>query len=145
MREPIDFAEGKRRRLKAFDRFVIDLCRIAPIKHVACFLDIGWDMIKAIFKGHLALRLQKRKLNKVRYIAVDEFATRKGHHYMTLVIDLEAGAVLYAHEALLKSLLLQVLYSVRSNRLLVEQLGYNALYRWFLGLSLEELFMLTEN
>jgi transposase len=41
-------------------------------------------------------------------------------------------------EVLLKSLLLQVLYSVRSNRLLVEQLGYNILYRWFLGLSLED-------
>jgi transposase len=41
-------------------------------------------------------------------------------------------------EVLLKSLLLQVLFSIRSNRLLVEQLGYNILYRWFLGLSLEE-------
>jgi transposase len=41
-------------------------------------------------------------------------------------------------EMLLKSLLLQILYSVRSNRHLVEQLGYNILYRWFLGLSLEE-------
>lgn len=98
LKEPIDFAEGKRRRLKSFDRFVIDLCRIAPIKHVACFLDVGWDMIKDIFKGHLALRFQRRKLNKVRYIAVDEFAIRKGHHYMTLVIDLETGAVLHAHE-----------------------------------------------
>jgi len=41
-------------------------------------------------------------------------------------------------EVLLKSLLLQILFSIRSNRLLVEQLGYNILYRWFLGLSLEE-------
>jgi len=40
-------------------------------------------------------------------------------------------------EVLLKSLLLQILYSVRRNRLLVEQLGYNILYRWFLGLSLK--------
>lgn len=41
-------------------------------------------------------------------------------------------------EVLLKPLLLQILFSIRSNRLLVEQLGYNILYRWFLGLSLEE-------
>jgi len=41
-------------------------------------------------------------------------------------------------EVLLKSLLLQILFSIRSNRLLVEQLGYNILYRWFLGLSLED-------
>jgi transposase len=41
-------------------------------------------------------------------------------------------------EVLLKSLLLQILFSIRSNRQLVEQLGYNILYRWFLGLSLED-------
>ena len=52
LKEPIDFAEGKRRRLKSFDRYVNDLCRIAPIKHVACFLDVGWDLVKEIFKSH---------------------------------------------------------------------------------------------
>lgn len=116
LKEPIDFAEGKRRRLKSFDRFVIDLCRIAPIKHVACFLGVGWDMIKAIFKGHLALRLQKRKLNKVRYIAVDEFAIRRGHHYMTLVIDLETGTVLYAQEGRDAATLILFLEELRRKR-----------------------------
>jgi transposase len=38
-------------------------------------------------------------------------------------------------EQLLKALLLQALYSVRSERQLCEQIGYNLLYRWFLGLS----------
>lgn len=38
-------------------------------------------------------------------------------------------------EYLLKSLLLQVLYTVRSERLLLEQLDYNFLYRWFVGLG----------
>lgn len=98
LKQPIDFAEGKRRRLKVFERYVIDLCHIATIKHVAFLLGVGWDMIKSIFKSHLVLRFERRKLNKVRYIAVDEFATRKGHHYMTVVIDLETGAVLHAHE-----------------------------------------------
>src|SRR6266540_2503986 len=41
-------------------------------------------------------------------------------------------------EKLLKGLFLQAFYTIRSNRLLVEQIGYNVLYRWFLGLSLEE-------
>ena len=98
LQEPIDFAEGKRRRLKVFERYVIDLCRIATIKHVALLLGVGWDMIKSIFKDHLARRFERRRLNKVRYIAVDEFALRKGHHYMTIVLDLETGAVLHAHE-----------------------------------------------
>ncbi|MGH8783433.1 IS5 family transposase [Paraburkholderia sp.] len=43
-----------------------------------------------------------------------------------------------APEKLLRALLLQVLYSVRSERLLMEQLGYNLLFRWFVGLSMDD-------
>jgi len=43
-----------------------------------------------------------------------------------------------APEKLLKALLLQILYSIRSERLLVEQLDYNLLFRWFVGLSMDE-------
>jgi transposase len=41
-------------------------------------------------------------------------------------------------ERLLRALLLQILYSVRSERLLMEQLDYNLLFRWFVGLTLDE-------
>src|SRR5260370_10002959 len=43
-----------------------------------------------------------------------------------------------AAEKLLRALLLQVLYTVRSERLLMEQLDYNFLFRWFVGLSLDD-------
>src|SRR6185312_10552857 len=41
-------------------------------------------------------------------------------------------------ERLLRGLVLQALYGIRSERLLCEQLGYNLLYRWFVGLSMDE-------
>jgi transposase len=41
-------------------------------------------------------------------------------------------------EKLLRALLLQILYSVRSERLLMEELEYSILYRWFVGLSLDD-------
>lgn len=41
-------------------------------------------------------------------------------------------------EKLLRALLLQLLYSIRSERLLMEELDYNILYRWFVGLSLDD-------
>lgn len=41
-------------------------------------------------------------------------------------------------EQLLRSLLLQIFYSIRSERMLVEQLDYNLLFRWFVGLSMDE-------
>ena len=42
-----------------------------------------------------------------------------------------------APERLLRALLLQVLYSVRSERMLMEQLQYNMLFRWFVGLNMD--------
>jgi transposase len=41
-------------------------------------------------------------------------------------------------EKLLRALLLQVLYSIRSERLLMEELEYSVLYRWFVGLSMDD-------
>jgi transposase len=41
-------------------------------------------------------------------------------------------------ERLLRALLLQLLYSIRSERLLMEQLDYNLLFRWFVGLSMDD-------
>lgn len=41
-------------------------------------------------------------------------------------------------EQLLRTLLLQMLYSIRSERLLMEELDYSVLYRWFVGLSLDD-------
>ena len=44
-----------------------------------------------------------------------------------------------APEKLLRALLLQVLYTVRSERLLMEQLDDNLLFRWFVGLSMDDM------
>lgn len=41
-------------------------------------------------------------------------------------------------EQLLRALLLQILYSVRSERMLMEQLDYNLLFRWFVGLNMDD-------
>ena len=43
-----------------------------------------------------------------------------------------------APEKLLRALLLQVLYTVRSERLLMEQLDYNFLFRWLVGLTIDD-------
>ena len=50
----------------------------------------------------------------------------------------QMGRPSIAPEKLLRALLLQVLYTVRSERMLMEQLDYNMLFRWFVGLNLDE-------
>jgi len=50
----------------------------------------------------------------------------------------ETGRPSIAPEYLLRGLLLQVFYSIRSERLLMEQLDYNLLFRWFVGLEMDQ-------
>jgi len=50
----------------------------------------------------------------------------------------DGGRPSIAPERLLRALLLQIFYSVRSERLLMEQLDYNLLFRWFVGLAMDE-------
>ena len=50
----------------------------------------------------------------------------------------QAGRPSIAPEKLLRALLLQVLYTIRSERQLMEQLDYNLLFRWFVGLSMDD-------
>ena len=50
----------------------------------------------------------------------------------------DSGRPSIAPEKLLRAQLLQMLYSVRSERLLMEEIDYSILYRWFVGLNLDE-------
>jgi transposase len=50
----------------------------------------------------------------------------------------DGGRESVAPERLVRALVLQVLYSIRSERLLCEQLDYNLLFRWFVGLSMDD-------
>lgn len=49
------------------------------------------------------------------------------------------GRPAMAPEKLLRLLLLQFLYSIRRERLLMEQLDYNMLFRWYVGLNIDDL------
>ena len=92
---PIDFAEPRRRYTHAFERYVLDLSRHMTIKDVADHLGVGWDTIKDIQQRHLEKHFAKPKLKHLRLLAIDEIAVGKGHRYLTVVLDLESGAVVF--------------------------------------------------
>src|SRR5882762_10079628 len=73
-----------------------------------------------------------REIRKMTDVALRELSRR----FARLYSDLGRRSV--PPEKLLRALLLQVLYSIRSERMLMEDLRYNMLYRWFVGLSMEE-------
>jgi transposase len=91
----IGFAEPRRTYTKSFQRYVLDLSRHMTIKDVACHLGVSWDVVKEIQREYLHRRFSKPRLKHVRQIAIDEISTGKGHKYVTIVMDLESGAVLH--------------------------------------------------
>jgi len=74
-------------------------------------------------------------LRPIRKI-VDEILKEMSSEFSKLYS--QVGRPSIAPERLLRSLLLQILYSVRSERMLIEQLQYNLLFRWFVGMQMDE-------
>ncbi len=91
----IGFAAPRRTYTKAFARYVLVLSRHMTIKDVARHLGVSWDVVKEIQKKYLQKRFAKPKLKHLTRIAIDEISTGKGHRYVTIVMDLKSGAVVY--------------------------------------------------
>jgi transposase len=91
----VPFADPRRSYTKSFERYVLESSRRMTIRDVAHHLDVGWDTVKDIQKRDLSRRYAKPKLKHLRAIAIDEIAVAKGHRYLTVVMDLEGGAVVF--------------------------------------------------
>jgi transposase len=88
-------AKPLRRFTHAFERYALDLLAHMTIQAVAEHLQVGWDAIKALFKRNLQTRFGKPKLKKLRRLAIDEISIGHGHRYLTVVLDLLSGAVVF--------------------------------------------------
>jgi len=74
-------------------------------------------------------------LRKIRTL-VDAVLVEMSSEFSRLYAD--TGRPSIAPERLLRALLLQIFYSIRSERLLMEQLDYNLLFRWFVGMNMDD-------
>jgi len=94
----VQFAKQRRSYTKSFERYALDLSRHMTIQDVAHHLHVGWDKIKDIQKRYLHRRFNKPKLGKLKQIAIDEIYLGKRSGYLTIVMDLDSGAVIYVAE-----------------------------------------------
>jgi transposase len=92
------FADSRRSYTRAFERYALELSRHMTIKDVARHLGVNWGTIKSIQKRNLKRRFSRPKLGKLKQIAIDEISIGKRHRYLTVVLDLKTGAVVYVGE-----------------------------------------------
>jgi len=65
------------------------------IKAVSGYLKVSWDFVKDIQKSHLERRYRRPKIGKLKRVAIDEVYMGKKAGYLTVVLDLQTGVVVY--------------------------------------------------
>jgi transposase len=91
----VGFADERRSYTRGFERYVLELSRHMTIQDVARHLQVSWDVVKDIQKRSLQRRFQSIPLRHLRQIAIDEISIGRGHRYLTVVLDLLSGAVVF--------------------------------------------------
>jgi transposase len=98
-------ARPRKSYTKRFENLVWTLSQSMTLSDIARFLKVGWDLVKGIVKRRLMRLADKRQWKDLTHIAIDEIAIKRGHRYLTVVLDLDSGRVVYVekgkdHEAL---------------------------------------------
>ena len=76
-------------------RYIYQLCSVMTVSEVAHHLGIDWKTVKQIDKLYLERDYGKPDLKGLRILAVDEISMRKGHRYLTVVLDFLTGRVVF--------------------------------------------------
>jgi transposase len=96
--EHLSFADASKRVTDRLARYIHDLCRMLTVHDVAEHLDLNPKTIKAIDKSFLQESFGWTDCHDLRVLAIDEIALRKGHNYMTVVMDYFSGRVVWMDE-----------------------------------------------
>jgi len=94
----LPFAEPKKQHTRSFARYVLDLRKSMTIRDLAAHLGVSDWMVRNIEKQYLKRQFDKPRLKDLRLIGIDEICIGKGHRYLTVVLDLESGAVVHIGE-----------------------------------------------
>lgn len=116
----LGFADERRTYTKSFERLVMELSKVMTIKDVSKLLRVSWDIVKDIQKRNLKKRFSKPRLKHLKQIAIDEISVGKGHKYLSIVMDLKSGAIVFVGDGKGKDALEPFWKRLRASRAKVE-------------------------
>ncbi len=94
----VPWAERGSQFTQLFERLAIDLLQECSVAGAAAILRISWDEAWGIMQRAVARGQARKAAQPLRRLGIDEKAARKGHRYLTLVVDEERGQVEYVAE-----------------------------------------------
>ena len=75
--------------------YIHQLCKVMTVTEVARHLQLDWKTVKEIDKQYLEIQYGQINYDGLRILAVDEISIRRGHSYLTIVLDYETGRVIH--------------------------------------------------
>jgi transposase len=96
--EAHEFVDPSARVTKRLADYIAQLCRILSVKEVADHLGLDWKLVKRCDKEALQREYPGTDTKGLRILAVDEIAVKKGHQYLTVVLDYLTGRVVWLGE-----------------------------------------------
>ena len=112
----IGFADARKSYTHSFERYVIQLCRLMTMQDVARLLGMTWDTVKDIEKKYLERHYANPPLKDLQYIAIDEICIGRPRKFVTLVIDLVSGAIVFVADGKKASVLKPFWRRLRASR-----------------------------
>lgn len=94
----VSFAPGQHGYTKRFARYVLELARHMTMWDVAEHVGVSWNLVKELLREALRRRYGRPRLKELRLLAIDEISIGHGQRYLTVVLDLETGAVVFVGE-----------------------------------------------
>jgi transposase len=97
--EHLEFVDASQRITNRLAAYAVQLCqRGMSVEAVARHLELDPKTIKALDKAALEMKVGPTRYDGLKRLAIDEIAVRKGHNYMTVVLDYDTGRVVWMGE-----------------------------------------------
>lgn len=96
--EAVPWARAGARHTRAFDQLVAFLAQQMAKTPLAALLRISWTTVGRIIARTVEDAVSERRFDGLRRIGIDEVSFRRGHRYLTLVVDHDSGRIVWASE-----------------------------------------------
>jgi transposase len=92
------FVEAYTKITRALARLIVDLARFMTLADIAGWLSLSWDTVRTVVQRRLEKDYRRIGYRKVLAIAIDELYLGRARKYVTLVIDLQSGRIIWVEQ-----------------------------------------------
>ncbi len=97
-RERLDFIDRCSRLTTRFEQLIFSLVCMSTVKDTAARFEMSWETVKNIDKKYLEAKYKKIDYGNLKRLSIDEISNKKGHDYLSVVMDLDKGRVIWVGE-----------------------------------------------